>query len=105
MINRVEHAVSATQSAQVSAASPKAAAVSTRLSAIVELPTIDVRPSAEDMADAARQTDVRMLAAAHSVPVVAHAQLMHTVAPSLPSLGLDMPYYSFGKALPRVSKE
>ena len=26
-------------------------------------------------------------------------------SPTLPSLGLDMPYYSFGKALPRVSKE
>jgi hypothetical protein len=34
-----------------------------------------------------------------------HVRGARAATSALPSLGLDMPYYSFGKAFPRVSKE
>ncbi|MEP6484291.1 MAG: hypothetical protein ABJB01_07570 [Rudaea sp.] len=102
MVNRIGHVNAATPAPQRETAT--AANVEGKI-AIVELPTIDVRPSAEDLAEAAREPVAREIVSARSVPVVDRPQTMHIVAPTLPSLGLDMPYYSFGKALPRVSKE
>ena len=42
---------------------------------------------------------------ARAMPAANRPQYLRTVTPTLPTLGMDMPYYSFGKALPRVSKE
>jgi hypothetical protein len=69
--------------------------------AAVVLPTVRVRPTAADIAAALESTDdvaaAAYIEAASVAPLGGHA--------SLPGLHLDMPYYSFGKTLPRVSKE
>ena len=67
----------------------------------VVLPTINVRPSAADIAAALESDDD---AAVASFIEAASVQKLGSRA-SLPGLHLDMPYYSFGKTLPRVSKE
>lgn len=72
--------------------------------AAVVLQTISVRPSMKEMADAMTEND-ETVSAAHAVPAANRPQYLRTAAPTLPTLGMDMPYYSFGKALPRVSKE
>ena len=66
----------------------------------VELPTVSVRPTAAEIADAMREDSTFQVAHA-----IATSHTRSSRAPTLPSLGLDMPYYAFGKALPRVSKE
>src|SRR4051794_36856524 len=70
--------------------------------AAVVLPTIRVRPTADEVAAALAGADdatsaAYYIQAAAVAPLGSHA--------SLPGLHLDMPYYSFGKTLPRVSKE
>ena len=69
--------------------------------AAVVLPTIRVRPTAAEVAAALEGNDDAATAAfiesAGVAPLGGHA--------ALPGLHLDMPYYSFGKTLPRVSKE
>jgi hypothetical protein len=67
----------------------------------VVLPTISVRPTAADIASALESEDDEAAAAFIEASQV---QSLGSRA-SLPGLHLDMPYYSFGKALPRVSKE
>jgi hypothetical protein len=70
----------------------------------VVLPTIDVRPSAAEI-EAAMNGETTEF---DDVPRFIDStgdQPMFNTAVSLRSLRLDMPYYSFGKALPRVSKE
>ena len=68
----------------------------------VVLPTINVRPSAADIAAAMESSDDQAVA---SFIEAASMQTFSSRA-TLPSLHLDMPYYSFGKAaLQRVSKE
>jgi len=67
----------------------------------VVLPTINVRPTAADIAAALESEDD---AAAAAFIEAASTQKFGSHA-ALPGLHLDMPYYSFGKALPRVSKE
>jgi hypothetical protein len=63
------------------------------------LPTVTVRPGAAEIA-AAKALDARALGS--GVVVVA----MHTLSGGLlPRTNLDMPYYSFGKSVYRVSKE
>jgi hypothetical protein len=68
---------------------------------IVELPTIEVRPSAADLiaaqSDAGSEDGVFVDAAADS--------FYESLTPNMPSLRMDMPYYSFGKALRRGVKE
>jgi len=68
----------------------------------VELPTVSVRPTAAEIADAMREDST--FAVAHAIST-SHTRISRAASSTLPSLGLDMPYYSFGKALPRVSKE
>lgn len=64
---------------------------------IVTLPTVTVRPTAAEIA-AARALDARGIGAV----VVA----MHALSGGMtPGSGLDMPYYSFGRSVYRVSKE
>ena len=100
--NRVERThVSMTAAATTKAASIKAAAPALP---VVELPTISVRPTTKELADAINENDDEG-SVARAIPVANHPQYLRSVAPTLPTLGMDMPYYSFGKALPRVSKE
>ena len=88
--NRDEHAGAAVVHAVAARATSTA----------VELPTVSVRPTAAEIADAMREDSSFQVAHAISA-----SHTRSSRAPTLPSLGLDMPYYSFGKALPRVSKE
>ena len=90
-MNRGDHAA---------APAPRAVAVHAA-SETVELPTVSVRPTAAEIADAMREDSSFQVAHAIST---SHTRSSRT-SPTLPSLGLDMPYYSFGKAMPRVSKE
>ncbi len=69
---------------------------------LVELPTVSVRPTTAEIAAAMREDST--FEVAHAVST-SHSRNPHAESSALPSLGLDMPYYSFGKALPRVSKE
>jgi hypothetical protein len=64
----------------------------------VLLPTIKVRPSAADLAEA-QQADAELIEASDTDVVY------DTLSPNMPSLRMDMPYYSFGKALRRGVKE
>jgi len=67
----------------------------------VVLPTVSIRPSLAELSAAENAGNIRP----RITGTAAHATRTPAVTPALPSLGLDMPYYSFGKALPRVSKE
>ena len=71
---------------------------------VVELATISVRPTTKELADAMNENDDDG-SVARAIPATNRPQYLRTVTPTLPTLGMDMPYYSFGKALPRVSKE
>jgi hypothetical protein len=67
----------------------------------IVLPTIKVRPTAADIAAALESDDGEAVA-----EFIEAAQVQQFGSrSSLPGLHLDMPYYSFGKTLPRVSKE
>ena len=68
------------------------------------LPTISVRPSAAEIAAALNDDTSSYDDAPKFTKAAQERQLLDTTV-SLRSLRLDMPYYSFGKALPRVSKE
>ena len=67
----------------------------------IELPTITVRPSAADLREAqsGRSDDGTVIQA------TATDAIYETLTPNMPSLRMDMPYYSFGKALRRGVKE
>jgi hypothetical protein len=97
MVNRVQ---------TVNAATPVVShAIAASNTGIVELPTISVKPTAQELADAESDDAAPIVAATRPLRSVNRQQFIRAVTPSLPTLGLDMPYYSFGKALPRVSKE
>jgi hypothetical protein len=100
--NRVER----THAPTIAAAATKTANIKTAAPAlsVVELPTISVRPTTKELADAINENDVDG-SAPRTIPAANRQQYLRTVTPTLPTLGMDMPYYSFGKALPRVSKE
>jgi hypothetical protein len=89
---------------------PAPAIAATRLVAspaplsIVVLPTITVRPSAAEIA-AAMDDDANSFDGAPRFIKAAERQPIFDTTVSLRSLRLDMPYYSFGKVLTRVSKE
>ena len=68
------------------------------------LPTISVRPSAAEIAAAMSEDSSTLDEAPKFIKAVQDRQLLDSTV-SLRSLRLDMPYYSFGKVLPRVSKE
>jgi hypothetical protein len=68
----------------------------------VELATITVRPTAADLMEAEADSasgDAKLIEAAATDTVY------ETLTPNMPSLRMDMPYYSFGKALRRGVKE
>jgi hypothetical protein len=101
--NRVER----THVPTIAAATTKAASIQTAAPAlpVVELPTISVRPTTKELAEAMNENDDADGSVARAIPATNHPQYLRSVTPTLPTLGMDMPYYSFGKALPRVSKE
>jgi hypothetical protein len=83
-------------------AAPAAAVVDTR--PIVELATIQVRPSAADLI--AAQDDADETAGGGTlIDAAATDALYDTLTPHMPGLRMDMPYYSFGKVLRRGVKE
>lgn len=89
------------RSARAPVAAPRPAAPAPRvaperIAEIVTLPEVTVRPSQEDVA-LARATPVAASAAAPGPTRLA--------ANGSPRLAFDMPYYSFGKVLPQVSRE
>ena len=68
------------------------------------LATISVRPSAAEFAAAMNEDSSTLDDAPKFIKAAQDRQLLDSTV-SLRSLRLDMPYYSFGKVLPRVSKE
>ena len=78
------------------------AGATTAAAAPVELPTITVRPSAADLMDA--RADAGQSAGV-LIDTAATDEIYETLTPNIPSLRMDMPYYSFGKALRRGVKE
>jgi hypothetical protein len=68
----------------------------------VLLPTVSIRPSLAELSAAENAGNIHPKVTGAPGRTVARNA---ATAPTLPRLGLDMPYYSFGKALPRVSKE
>ncbi len=62
------------------------------------MPTVEVRPSAAELLAASQTPDDGESLASSSAASDAIADL-------LPRARLDMPYYSFGKTLPRASKD
>ena len=96
-------------SAPVAAPAHTAATVATAQAPMVVmpttvLPTISVRPSAAEVA-AAMNDDASSFDDVPTFAKTARERPLFDTTVSLRSLRLDMPYYSFGKALPRVSKE
>ena len=86
----------------VTSAHAQSALAATRTAAApVELPTITVRPSAADLMEArnAEHPDGAL------IETSATDAIYETLTPNMPSLRMDMPYYSFGKALRRGVKE
>lgn len=71
---------------------------------MVELPTISVHPSAADLV-AARAESEDSSDAGVLIPAATTDSLYETLTPNMPRLRMDMPYYSFGKALRRGVKE
>jgi hypothetical protein len=102
MINRVDHAQPTKMVATTNAAPAR---VASSASKIVELPTISVRATTKELADAMNDDGDVAFSPARRVQAANHPQTLRNVTPTLPSLGMDMPYYSFGKALQRVGKE
>ncbi|WP_440221993.1 hypothetical protein ACQQ2N_12955 [Dokdonella sp. MW10] len=62
-----------------------------------ELPVVVVVPSAQEIADA--------LAGAQAQQALAHGGEPSLVEEMLPRARLDMPYYSFGRMMPRTTKD
>jgi hypothetical protein len=93
--------VPAAHAQTATAEAPVAAAV---VLPVVELPTISVRPSAADLM-AARAGSEDSSGGGLMIEAAATESLYETLTPNLPSLRMDMPYYSFGKALRHGVKE
>lgn len=70
----------------------------------VTLPTIHVRPTAARLVKAVSHS-VSSDIGAGPVGISVQTTIYETPTPSLANPRLDMPYYSFGKASPRIGKE
>jgi hypothetical protein len=92
-------------SAHAQTVATQAASASAKASAPVELPTITVRPSADDILEAQLDEDNQPGAGGALIEATATDGFYQTLTPNMPSLRMDMPYYSFGKALRRGVKE
>ena len=80
-------------------------AVATSRQSIVVLPTISVRPSAADLRAAYQDDRDNAAGGGELIEATATDSIYDTLTPNMPSLRMDMPYYSFGKALRRSVKE
>ena len=100
MVNRHPVAQTLPQNALAVAAQPAPIAQEPVL-----LPTIVVRPSAADLAEAMRDENADSDESPTLIEAAKTRTFYDTIAPVLPNVRLDMPYYSFGKMLPHVSKE
>ncbi|MGA8279213.1 MAG: hypothetical protein WB784_13645 [Rhodanobacteraceae bacterium] len=68
------------------------------------LPTVIVHPDAGDVAAIARKARADARIAAHVVVAITPMRLPNAAA-GASHASLDMPYYSFGKAAPRTSRD
>ncbi|MGH8040736.1 MAG: hypothetical protein ACREPN_01690 [Rudaea sp.] len=68
----------------------------------VLLPTIHVRPTADQLAE---RHSVQPSAPSPMIQAAVPQRVFAAPAAALSGMRLDMPYYSFGKVLPHVSKE
>lgn len=88
-------------------ATPKTAAVNVQsfhavaAAAPVTLPTISVRPTLAELSAAENGPDSQMTPAS-ATKSATRSRSASSSSGSLPSLGLDMPYYSLGRSLPHV---
>lgn len=90
------------QAAHATTPTTKATSARSAMPEPVTLPTIHVHPTAAELASASmpKQTPARL------VFETALPELSASSAPiSLRGSSIDMPYYSFGKVLPRIGKE
>lgn len=98
-------AIFANHSGQAAQAATPAATIAksarSAMSEPVTLPTIHVRPTADERAAASapKQNPARF------VVEVALPDMPAVTSTPLHGLNVDMPYYSFGKVLPRIGKE
>lgn len=91
-------------------ASPAAIAPTATLAAArpqpVVLPTIHVRPTPQQRVAAANYPEAPAAAKASIVEAALRQDVSAAIAtPSLRGLEVDMPYYSFGKILPRIGRK
>ena len=102
MVNRHPVAQTLARTSAIAAQPMQAPIVATEP---VLLPTVVVRPSAADLAEAVRDENADSEESPTLIEAAVTRTLYATIAPALPNVRLDMPYYSFGKVLPRVRKE
>jgi len=96
-------AVAQAQTSVAHAATPAIAADSRP---VVELPTITIRPSAADLIAAQDEAATPSGGGGNLIEASAASDALYdSLAPNMPSLRMDVPYYSFGKALRRGAKE
>lgn len=70
----------------------------------IMLPTIHVRANAhQSVSD--KNSDSNIASSSNRIVENEQRKLSDALTPSLHRLRLDMPYYSFGRAMPRASKE
>ena len=79
------------------------ATVPAAAAAPIELATITIRPSAAEVREA--MAEASQSAGGALVEATTTDAIYETLTPNMPSLRMDMPYYSFGKALRRGVKE
>ena len=91
---------STVEAAPVAAVKPHAATVANPALPVTTLATVHVTAKA-----IVAKPIVAQQPAVHDGPVVSESAIGARAGGSLPSLRLDMPYYSVGKLLPRVGKE
>ncbi|MEO8672855.1 MAG: hypothetical protein ABI411_16165 [Tahibacter sp.] len=76
-----------------------------RIESAVTLPEITVRPSREDVVAAFAATPERIASTGSDETNGESNGSSDDQTAALPRLNFDMPYYSFGKVLPNVSRE
>lgn len=71
---------------------------------VLMLPTIHVRGDIDQLVNV-DGSDIDITSSSDRIVDNEQRKLYETLTPSLHRLRLDMPYYSFGRAIPRASKE
>jgi hypothetical protein len=99
MLNRPAQ-IATTNTATVNVQKPRTIAAATP----VVLATISVRPTLAELSAAENGPDSQMTPAS-ATKSANRSRSASSSGGALPSLGLDMPYYSLGRSLPHVGKE